>query len=129
MIPCGLCRGLQRTKYRDTAAPISEIAGELGVDGIVEGSVSRMGERLNIDAKLIRASDERRIWEEDYATPVKEAIFVESELAGDIGRQVGANHDRSERWYFAATIPIDPNTYDLYLQGKYHEKLFRKRRQ
>ena len=113
-------------KYRDLAAPASRIAQELGVDGIVEGSVSRVGDRLNIDVKLIRASDDRRLWEEDYARPVKEVIHLESELAEGIRRQLGAKPRPSGETESQRNHSVDPITYDLYLQGKYHEKLFRR---
>ena len=76
--------------YRDTTRSLPEIAQELGVDAVVEGSVQRSGDRIRITARLIHAGDQRSLWTERYDRAVQDVLTLQSDMARTIVEQVQA---------------------------------------
>ena len=79
-------------RYKGAQKPRPEIARELGVDGVVEGSVLRSGGRVRITAQLIRASDDRHLWAERYDRELRDILAVQGAVAQARRRNQGPAH-------------------------------------
>ncbi len=103
-------------RYKGTRKPLPEIAKELGVDAIVEGTIERAGDRIRIRAQLIRASDDRHLWADTFERELPDILGLESEVASSIARQVqtkvASGHPPVNR-------KIQPAAYEAYLKGRY----------
>ena len=103
-------------RYKGTRKPLPEIAKELNVDAIVEGTMERSGDRIRVRAQLIRAADDRHLWAESFERNLQDVLGLESELASSIARQVQmkllSEHPPANR-------KIDPAAYEAYLRGRY----------
>jgi TolB-like protein/Tfp pilus assembly protein PilF len=107
--------------YKNADKPISQIAQELGVDTIVEGSVRRSGNRVRISAQLIYAPTETPLWAQSYDRELKDALAVQSALAGDIADQIRVNI-KSQHAQLRSTRAVNPKALDSYLKGVYYLK-------
>src|SRR5438309_300662 len=119
----GELRVVSRTSamlYKCVRKPLSEIARELEVDAIVEGTVLRAGHRVRITAQLIDAAKETHLWAESYERDLRDVLALQSELAQAIAREVQVKLTPQERAHLAQTRPVDPEAYEAYLKGRYH---------
>jgi TolB-like protein/Tfp pilus assembly protein PilF len=107
-------------QYKGTKKGLKEIARELGVDGIVEGSVVRSGERVKITAQLIRAAQDRQMWAQTYESDLKDVLVTQGEIAGTIAGAVRVRLTAGEQTRLAKSRPVNPAAYELYLKGRYH---------
>src|SRR5262249_32009217 len=94
---------------------------ELGGDGIVEGSVRRFGDQVRISAQLIYAPSETTLWAQSYEQDVKNALTVQSAVAGTIAEKIRASIT-SEQAQQRSTRPVNPKALDAYLKGQYYVK-------
>jgi len=106
-------------QYRHTDKAVTQIARELGVDAIVEGSVARSGDRLTVTVQLIDATADRHLWAQQYNRRLSDILTVEADLSQTIARQVH-NTLTQRRPALAKPGPVDPAVYELYLLGRYH---------
>jgi hypothetical protein len=102
-------------QYKRARRPLGEIARELGVDGILEGSVGRAGNRVRVTAQLIYAPTDTHVWAESYDRDVNDVNALQSEVAQAIAKQVGLTASASEK----QERPIKPEAHDAYLLGRY----------
>jgi len=103
-------------QYKKVHRPLADVARELGVDGILEGSVERSGNRVHINAQLIYAPQDRHLWAESYDRDLNDLATLQSELARTIARQVGLTTTAPAR-----TEPrVSPEAHDAYLLGRYY---------
>lgn len=101
-------------RYKKVQRPLPDIARELGVDGILEGSVGRSGHRVHINAQLIYAPTDTNVWAESYDRDLSDVNSLQTELAQTIARQVGMTiSNKPER-------RINPEAHDAYLLGRYY---------
>jgi len=103
-------------QYKKVHRPLREIAQELGVDGILEGSVSRTGNRVHVRTQLIHAATDTHVWAESFDRDLSDVSALQNELAKAIAKQVGATTSvsgKSER-------KIKPEAHDAYLLGRYY---------
>jgi TolB-like protein/DNA-binding winged helix-turn-helix (wHTH) protein/Tfp pilus assembly protein PilF len=103
-------------QYKKVHRPLADVARELGVDGILEGSVGRSGNRVHINAQLIYAPQDVHLWAESYDRDLNDLTSLQSDLARNIARQVGmttAAVGRPERH-------INPEAHDAYLLGRHY---------
>ena len=107
-------------QYKGVRKPLSEIARELEVDAIVEGTVLRAGHRVRITAQLIDAAKETHLWAESYERDLRDVLALQSELAQAIAREVQVKLTPQERAHFALVHPVDPEAYEAFLKGRYH---------
>jgi TolB-like protein len=107
-------------QYKRVRKPVREIARELAVDVIVEGTVLRAGRRVRITAQLIDASTETHLWAESYERDLRDVLALQAELAQAIAREVQVTLTPQQRSHFAAAHPVDPEAYEAYLKGRYH---------
>jgi TolB-like protein/DNA-binding winged helix-turn-helix (wHTH) protein len=98
---------------------VPEIARELDVDAIVEGTVALSGSRVRITADLIQARDERHLWSERYERELADILFLQSDVARHIAREIRIQLTPEEQVRLARTRQVDPAAYDAYLKGSY----------
>lgn len=108
------------TLYRHTSKKLPEIARELNVDGIVEGSVVRSGQRVRVTAQLIRGSADQHLWAETYDRDFGDALQLQSDVARAITEQVRAKLTPELKAQFSTSRSVNPEAYDSYLRGRYH---------
>jgi TolB-like protein/Tfp pilus assembly protein PilF len=101
----------------DTKKPLPQIARELGVEGVVEGSVLRVGDRVRITAQLIEAASDRHLWAENYDRDLRNILELQSSLAQAIAREIRIVITPQEQSLLASIQPINPQAYELYLKG------------
>ena len=106
-------------KYKGVARPVGEIAAELSVDAVVEGSVLRVGDRVRISAQLIRAATDEHLWAERYDRKIEDVLALQDEVARAIARSVGATLKGPGSGERPAARKVDPDTYRLFLQGRH----------
>jgi serine/threonine protein kinase/tetratricopeptide (TPR) repeat protein len=104
--------------YAGTTKPIKEIANELAVGTIVEGSVQVVGNRLRVNVQLIDAATDRHLWAEQYDRTLKDVFAVQSEIARAIVGAVGTTLTGVEAGAIAAAPTANAEAYRLYLQGR-----------
>jgi TolB-like protein/DNA-binding winged helix-turn-helix (wHTH) protein/Flp pilus assembly protein TadD len=101
-------------QYKGVKRSLPDIARELNVDGILEGSVSRVGNRVHTTVQLIHAPSDTHIWAESYDRDLSEVIFLPEELSQTIAKEVKAAVSPPTR-----QRSISPEAHDAYLQGLY----------
>jgi TolB-like protein/DNA-binding winged helix-turn-helix (wHTH) protein len=107
-------------RYKGATRSIREIAGELGVDGVVAGSVARSGNRVRVNAQLIRASNDSHIWSESYDRNLGDVLSLQEELARAIAEHVRVTSLPSIAASAGAAALSSPEAYDAYLRGQYY---------
>jgi TolB-like protein/DNA-binding winged helix-turn-helix (wHTH) protein/Flp pilus assembly protein TadD len=107
-------------QYKDASKPLPQIATELNVDAVVEGTVMRAGDRVRITAQLIQAKEDKHLWAKSYESDLRDVMELQREVARDIANQIRITLTPQEEQHFAAHSSIAPEIYDLYLQGAYH---------
>jgi TolB-like protein/Tfp pilus assembly protein PilF len=108
---------VMRFKNPQLSAP--QIAKILGVDAIVEGSVTREGDRIRVTVQLIRAATDEHFWSETYDRKLQDALALQSELAESIAEKVEVTVTGEELERLTAARSVAPEVYDSYLQGWY----------
>jgi TolB-like protein/DNA-binding winged helix-turn-helix (wHTH) protein len=105
--------------YKGATKTLPEIARELGVDAVVEGTVARSGDEVKITAQLIRASTDAHLWAASYTRPSKDVPRLQADVAREVIHQISdqlipvENKTRSKP-------PVNPEAYDAYLKGAYY---------
>jgi len=107
-------------QYKGVRKPLPEIAKELGVDAIVEGTVLRAGDRLRITAQLIDAARETHLWAESYERELCDVLALQSELARAIASEIRVKLTPLDYARLSGAHPVKPGAYEAYLNGRYH---------
>src|SRR2546422_6011333 len=97
---------------------LKEIAQQLGVSNVVEGSVRRSGDHIRVSVQLIDALTDRHIWVQNYDRTVTDAITLQDELATEIAAALGAKLSAQEKARVDAKPTNNPAAYDAYLRGR-----------
>jgi TolB-like protein/class 3 adenylate cyclase/Flp pilus assembly protein TadD len=105
--------------YKSAPENLPEIAKQLGVAHIVEGSVQKSGDAVRVNVQLIKAADDSQLWAETYDRKLTDIFAVESEIAKRIAESLQANLSPSESNVLAAVRTPDTEAYDLFLRGEY----------
>jgi TolB-like protein/Tfp pilus assembly protein PilF len=106
-------------RYKGSAKPLPEIARELGVEGVVEGSVVRSGGRVRISAQLVQAPTDRHLWAHSYERPLEDVLALQGELARAIAEAVRVTVDTKESRRLGVQRAVKPDAYDAYLLGRH----------
>ncbi len=106
-------------QYRNKRKPLREIARELNVDAVVEGSVVRSGDQVRISAQLIEAATDRHLWAHSYARNLTNIVALQGEVAQAIAREVRLKLTPQEQAQLTRAHPVDPQVYEAYLKGRY----------
>ena len=107
-------------RYKDTDKSIPEIAEELGVDAVIEGSVLREGDRVRVTAQLIEARTDQYLWADNFDRELRDVMALYSEVARTIAREIEINVAPEEERRLASVRPVDPEAYEAYLKGEFH---------
>ncbi|HEX4080504.1 MAG TPA: tetratricopeptide repeat protein [Rhizomicrobium sp.] len=107
-------------QYARTTKPLPEIARELDVAAIVEGSVGRGRNGIRVNIQLLDARNDRHIWADVLERGMEDASSMQHELAEEIAHQVGVQLTPLEKQYFAGRHPIAPESFQDYLEGRYY---------
>jgi TolB-like protein/Tfp pilus assembly protein PilF len=105
-------------QYRDTTKSMPEIARELDVDAVVEGSVMVSKQRVRVNVQLIEARTDRNIWSRSYEKDMNDILTLQSELARAIAREIKIVLTPAEEARLGLTHPVDPEAYQLVLKGR-----------
>jgi len=117
----GSLRVISRTsvmQYRGVHKPLPQIARELNVDTIVEGTVVRSGGQVRITAQLIQASADKHLWAQSYERDLKDVLGLQREIANAIAKHVGSTL-APPQIRLGSGRPTSPEVYESYLKGEY----------
>jgi TolB-like protein/Flp pilus assembly protein TadD len=106
-------------QYKDKHESPAQIAQELGVDALVEGSVLRANDRVRISAELVQPQTGQNLWAHSYERTVTDILALQSDVARDIVTQIQIQLTQPEQERLAKTRTVVPAAYDAYLQGNY----------
>jgi eukaryotic-like serine/threonine-protein kinase len=118
----GSPRVISRTsvmRYKGARKSLREIARELHVDAVVEGSVLRAGERVRISAQLVRASNQQDLWAARYERDLRDVLALQGEVARAIVRGVRTTLTPRQQSRLVAGPAVEPAAYEEYLRGRY----------
>ncbi|NQT25567.1 protein kinase [candidate division KSB1 bacterium] len=107
-------------RYKNTDKSLPEIADELNVDAIIEGSILRAGDRVRITTQLIDGRSDRHLWAKSYERDLQDVLKLQSEVAQDIASEIQISLSEQEKATFAEAQSIDPGAHETYLRGLYH---------
>ena len=105
--------------YKGSNKPLKEIAGELKVDAVIEGTVQRAGDRVLIRAQLIQAATDRHLWAESYERDLRDVLTLQNEIAQAVVREIQITVRPNERPRPAPNRPVNRKAFDDYLQGRF----------
>jgi serine/threonine protein kinase/tetratricopeptide (TPR) repeat protein len=107
-------------RYKRTTKTLPQIAQELQVDGVIEGSVLRSDGSVRINTQLVQAQADKQLWAHSYQRELKDVLQLQGELAHDIAEQIKIKVTPQEQLRLATTRTVDPGSHEAYLRGLYH---------
>jgi TolB-like protein/DNA-binding winged helix-turn-helix (wHTH) protein/tetratricopeptide (TPR) repeat protein len=119
----GSLRVISRTssmRFKRTGKSLKQIASELRVDEVVEGTVQRSGDRVRITAQLIDARTDQHLWAETYERDMRDVLAVQADITQSIAGQIRASLMPRDSGAFAVGPRVNPQAHDAYLKGRYH---------
>jgi len=105
--------------YKGARKPLPQIARELNVDAVVEGSVLRSGDQVRITAQLIDAATDKHLWSQSYEGEFRDTLALQNRVAGAIADQIRINLTPQEQAALKNTKVVNPEAYESYLKGRY----------
>jgi TolB-like protein/Flp pilus assembly protein TadD len=106
--------------YKGTKKKLPDIASELGVDAVVEGSIVRSGDRLQVTAQLINAPTDTHLWAQTYQGNLRDLLTLQNRVSQAIVREVGATLTPDEKLRLTTVRVVSPESHEAYLQGRYY---------
>lgn len=103
--------------YKGTNRKLPDIARELGVDAVVEGSVERAGNQVRITAQLIEAATDRHLWASSYEGDLRNVLSLQDDVAQAIANEIKIKLTAQERAHLATARAVDPQAHEAYLRG------------
>ena len=107
-------------QYRDTHKKAPQIAKELQADGLIEGSILRVNDRVRITAQLIHGPSDTHVWSKSYERDLRNVIALQHEIASDIAREVRISLGPQEQAHLARAREVIPEVHEAYLRGRFH---------
>jgi TolB-like protein/DNA-binding winged helix-turn-helix (wHTH) protein/Tfp pilus assembly protein PilF len=109
-------------RYRATTKGLPQIAQELGVDAVIEGSVMRSGQRVRITAQLLDARNDEHLWGQSYERDLEDVMVLQEDMSRAIADeiQVKLRVPPSFQAHLPTTRPVNPDAYLAYLKGQYY---------
>jgi len=105
--------------YKGARKPLPQIARELNVDAVVEGTVLRSGDQVRITAQLIEASTDKHLWSQSYEGELRDTLAVQNRVASAIADQIRINLTPQEQAALKNVKVVNPEAYESYLKGRY----------
>jgi len=106
--------------YKNAKKPLPQIARELGVDAVVEGSVQRSEDKVRINAELIQASTDRLLWAKSYQRDLRDILTLQSAIAQAIVGEVKVKVTPLEKARLARSYPVNAGAHEAYLAGRFY---------
>jgi TolB-like protein len=106
-------------QYKGTKKPLKQIAGELGVDAVVEGSFARSGDRVRITAQLIQGATDQHSWARSFERELGDVLTLQDEIANAIAGQIEAELTQDEQSRLARKRVVAAKAYEAYLRGRF----------
>jgi TolB-like protein/DNA-binding winged helix-turn-helix (wHTH) protein/Tfp pilus assembly protein PilF len=107
-------------RYKGTSKPLPEMARELNVDGIIEGTVLRSGNRVRITVQLIHAATDQHLWAETYEGNVQDVLRLQDDVARAVAAEIRFKLVPEAEARLAKSPSVNPAAYEAYLRGRYH---------
>src|SRR3984885_738460 len=107
-------------EYKGTKKHLPQIAHELGVDGVLEGSVIRENDEVRVTVQLLDGPKDRHIWSESYERPLHGILNLQREVAEAVTRQIRITLTPEQEARLNAPSTVDPDAYEAYLRGRYY---------
>jgi TolB-like protein/Flp pilus assembly protein TadD len=105
--------------YKRVRKPLPQIARELNVDGVVEGTVLRSGNQVRITAQLIKASDDKHLWARSYEGDLRDTLALQNQVARSIAEEIRINVSPREQAALKSVKVVNPQAYESYLKGRF----------
>ena len=105
-------------RYKTEQVPLSEVARQLKVGAVVEGSVMRSGNTVRVTARLVSAVDDRQLWSRTYESEFRDLLMLQHQIALAISRQISASI-QAERGQSVAAHSVEPAAQETFLKGKF----------
>jgi TolB-like protein/Tfp pilus assembly protein PilF len=105
-------------RYKGVRKSLADIARELNVDAVVEGSIMRSGTRVRITAQLIHAATDRNLWANSYERDLQDALALQAEVARSIADEVKISVTPEERSRIGSARRVDPAAHEAYMRGR-----------
>ncbi len=105
--------------YKHTRKPLPQIARELNVDAVVEGTVLRSGDQVRITAQLIEASADKHLWSQSYQGELRDTLALQNQVARAIADQIRINVNPQEQAALKSVKVVNPQAYESFLKGRY----------
>src|SRR2546425_2499298 len=105
--------------YKRVRRPLPEIARELNVEAVVEGTVLRSGERVRITAQLIKVPDEKHLWAQSYEGDLQDTLALQNSVARAIAEQIQVTLNPQEEAALKKSKTVNAEAYEAYLKGRY----------
>jgi TolB-like protein len=104
------CKGIRK--------PLAQIAAELDIDAVVEGSALRSGERVRITAQLIQVRDDKHVWAQSYEGDIRDTLALQSKVARTVAEQIRVTLSRYEKAALGRSKPVNPEAFQAHLAGQ-----------
>lgn len=105
--------------YKRARKPLPQIARELDVDAVVEGTVLRAGNQVRITAQLIAAREDKHLWARSYQGDLRDSLTLQSQVARTIVDQIRIHLTPEQKSVLVNAKPVNPDAYEDYLKGRY----------
>jgi TolB-like protein/Tfp pilus assembly protein PilF/predicted Ser/Thr protein kinase len=106
--------------YKGVKKPLPDIARQLHVDAVVEGSVRRYGDRVEINVQLIRASTDLQLWGKSYEQNLRDILTLQNTAARAIADEIEVKLTPQEQAQLSRNVPVDPIAHEAYLTGRFY---------
>jgi len=106
-------------RYKKVDKTLPQIARELNVDAVVEGTVLRSGERVRISAQLVQASTDTHLWAETYDEDLRDVLALQAKVARAIANEIQVKLTPLDHARFGRVHTVEPEAYDAYLKGRF----------
>ncbi|MGH9788829.1 MAG: protein kinase domain-containing protein, partial [Candidatus Acidiferrales bacterium] len=107
-------------RYKNSDKPMPQIARELGVDALIEGSVLREGEQVRITVQLIHGPKDKHLWAESFQRELRNILALQGEVAQAIAHQIRAQVTPQEEARLVHAASVNPEAHEAYLHGQHH---------
>jgi TolB-like protein/DNA-binding winged helix-turn-helix (wHTH) protein len=107
-------------QYKDPHKSLGQIAQDLNVEAIIEGTVLRSGDKIRITAQLIQVPTEKHLWARSYEEDLRDVVALQDRVARDIAAQIRIELTPQDQARLGGSRQVDPQAYEAYLKGRYY---------